>query len=547
MTRADCIFVNGKIVTLDETLSIHEAVAVSGGRITAVGLRSEIEQFADAKTQVVDLDGRTVLPGLIDAHCHPMETIQLKERWIDCRYPGVDSVRAALANIRAAVAKQPPGQWAFAAAVSASQDKFAEKRLPTKAELDEASPNNPLVFANGTHLGVANSAGLRKLGVTAGVSKLPRGGTAQLDDSGQPTGVLTDVMSDVPTAPTPKQMVDIYTNGIHKFWNSYGFTSALAITPTAALPVIDAVAKSGTPPAIRLTLSLWATVDGQGLPGDLLQLTLSPDVDKAWYRIAGVKAWVDGENDCRTGLMHDPYVGNVDTDPPGDRGTQVTTGTQALDLAQRANTANLICMFRCSGDAAVDEGLDTYEKVGQDLTRSSIMRIEHFGMFQLTDKQLTRARQLRPKGLFISVQPFWMQALAKSNLANSGPARAATAFKFRSMIEAGLEPAGSTDTTGIYLASVNPFTAIHAAVTRASDAGVFEPEQAISVVDALKMWTIWAARSMGEAASKGTIEVGKYADPVVLSDDILTMPTAGVADLRAVLTTVDGRIVYDAR
>ena len=115
------------------------------------------------------------------------------------------------------------------------------------------------------------------------------------------------------------------------------------------------------------------------------------------------------------------------------------------------------------------------------------------------------------------------------------------------MIDAGLEPAAGTDMTGIYLANINPFSAIYASVTRNSDNGIFEPSEAVTVTEALKMWTIWAAKSMGEEKVKGSIEPGKYADMVVVSDDIFTMPPEGLKDVKVLKTIVGGKIVYEAK
>ena len=168
-------------------------------------------------------------------------------------------------------------------------------------------------------------------------------------------------------------------------------------------------------------------------------------------------------------------------------------------------------------------------------------------MFQLTDKQLSRAKELRSKGLRVSVQPTWLLDLVKADYENMGPGRTRTGFMFRSMIDAGLEPAAGTDVTGIYLDNVNPFLAIYAAVTRNSDRGIFMPEQAVTVTEALKMWTVWAARSMGEGDLKGTLEPGKYADLTVLSDDIFTMPKPGLKNVKTLKTIVAGKVVYEAK
>jgi predicted amidohydrolase YtcJ len=174
------------------------------------------------------------------------------------------------------------------------------------------------------------------------------------------------------------------------------------------------------------------------------------------------------------------------------------------------------------------------------------MRIEHFGMFQMNEKQLRRAKAMIQKGFKISIQPTWLLDLVKADYENMGPERTRTGFKFRSMIDAGLEPAAGTDVTGIYLDNVNPFLAIYASITRESDDGIFMPEEAVSVPEALKMWTIWAAKSMGQADVKGSIEPGKYADMTVLSDDIFTMPKENLKDVKVLKTIVGGNVVYEA-
>jgi predicted amidohydrolase YtcJ len=543
----EMIFFNGKIATLDAAGTTVEAVAVQDGKILKVGSSAEIKKLTGPGTKLVDLGGRTVVPGLIDAHTHPMEAMMMKETWVDCRYPQTPSVKQALINIADWARKTPKGQWIFVACVSASENKFAEKRLPTKAELDAASPDNPLMLANGTHMGIANSAALAKLGVKKGQRLLPHGGTVILGKNGEPTGVLTDAMSDVPYTPTLAQLERYYTKTIQDFWNPYGFTSLLAITPADTLPILQKAALDKTLPTIRWTTAIWTSANGKNMPADLTRFKMPAGADPAWYRFGGIKDWVDGENDCRTGYMYQPYIGHFPSDPPGGKGTLVTDQAGADRFAAIARQAGVICMFHCSGDHATDIGLNAYDKVIKTGGPGSIMRIEHFGMFQLTPAQLARAKEMRKAGLSISIQPVWLLDLVKADLENMGEKRTRTGFQFRAMIDAGLEPAAGTDVTGIYLDSINPFRAMYAAVTRQSDAGNFEPGQAISVTEALKMWTIWAARSMGEADVKGSLESGKFADMAVLSDDIFTMPQENLKDVKAIMTIAGGRIVYQAK
>jgi predicted amidohydrolase YtcJ len=541
----DAIYFNGKIVTLDAAGSIASAVAVKDGKFTSVGTTEDIRKLAGKSTKLEDLGGRLVVPGFIDAHTHPMETIAMKENWVDARFPRTASVSQVLTKIKDRLSHTPKGGWAFIACSSASQNKFKEKRLPTKAELDAIAPDNPVALANGTHMFVVNSAALRLLGVTKDTVALKGGGRALLGDDGEPNGVLADGGAALPATPTVDELKRYYAKDIPTFWNAYGYASVLAITPAAALPALQAVAET-TRPDIRYTVAVWTGLNGEGMPEKLDAFKMPPGADPAYYRFGGVKIWQDGDNPVRTGLMYEPYEGHLPTDPPGGRGEQRALLQVAQHFVDIAADNGVMVMSHCSGDQATDLCLSVFEHGAATRAAPAMMRIEHFGMFQLSQTQLQRAAALKSQARFaISIQPAWLLNLANADIENMGKERASTGFRFRSMIDAGLEPAASTDMTGIYLENINPFLGIYAAVTRNSDSGVFEPKEAVSVIDALKMWTLWAAKSMGEEGLKGSIETGKYADMVVLSDDILTMHAEKLKDVRVLKTIVGGRVVYE--
>jgi len=547
-TAPDLIYYNAKIVTLDAAGSTAAAVAIKDGNFLKVGSVDEIKKLAGPATKMVDLGGSTVVPGLIDAHCHPMEAAMMKSSWVDARFPETRSVKEALEHIKAWVKKTPKGDWVYVACVSASENKFAEKRLPSKAELDVASPVNPLALANGTHMAILNSAALKTLGITKGMKKLPKGGSVILDKDGEPTGTITDGMADIPMSNTLAQLKQYYTNDMQVFWNEHGFTSFLAITPAAALPVLQGLAAAKFKPTIRYTTSIWTSANGGDMPEDLSKYKMPVDADPAFYRFGGIKVWIDGENDCRTGYMYGPYKGSFDTDPKGDKGSLVTPEPIDLKIANIAAKNGVMVMLHGSGDKAMDIGLTTYEELVKSGKQGKVFRLEHFGMFQMTDKQLERAKALYAKGLRISVQPTWLLDLVKADYENMGARRTETGFRFRSMIDAGLEPAAGSDVTGIYLDNVNPFLAIYASVTRKSDAGLFETkEEAVTVTEALKMWTVWAAKSIGEFDVKGSIEPGKYADMTVLSADIFSIPSDSLRNVVPLKTIVGGNIVYDRK
>lgn len=545
--QADTIFINGQIETLNNQQPRVSAVAVKNEKFIALGSNQEIQTLAGPNTKVIDLKNKLVVPGFVDAHTHPMETMWLKDEWVDARYPETKSVKQALEKIAERVKTTPKGEWVYVACVSASENKFAEKRMPTKAELDLIAPDHPVIVANGAHMAIANSAALQKMGVTKGVKKLTHGAGVILDQDGNPNGTITDGMGDIPGSPTPSQIQRYYAGDIAAFWNQYGFTSVMAITPAAAMPIMHETAKTLDKANIRLSVSVWAAPNGDGMPDNLARFEMPKEANADFFRFVAIKAWVDGENDCRTGFMHEPYLGKQETDPPGGLGTLVSPQPRANQLASIANRNNKISMLHCSGDAAMDIGLTAYEKLAKENPTQTIKRIEHFGVFQLNDEQLRRAKALKKDGFHFSVQPIWLLELVNADYENMGVQRAKTGYKFKTLIDAGLEPAASTDMTGIYLDNINPFSAIYATVTRQSDIGVFEPQEAISIRDALRMWTIWPANAVGEGKEKGTIEVGKFADMVVLSDDLFQIPHAKLKDVKADQTIVGGRVVFERK
>ncbi len=546
----DAIFHNGRIVTLDGAGSMAGAVAVKDGAFSAVGSDSRIRALAGAGTRLVDLEGKTVVPGLIDAHSHPMETAMMEAGWVDCRYPGTTSVAKALQNIAdwIRVKSVPAGKWVHVACSSASQNKFREQRLMTREELDAVAPGNPVAVANGAHMTVINSSAIATLGIRKGQARLKNGATVQLDANGNPTGVLTDAMGDIPLDLTASDLRSYYTGDIQRLWNQHGFTSVMAITPDTAIDVLRAIAGNpdSKPPSIRYTVSVWASPNGENMPADVSRFAMPAGADRSRYRFAGIKVWVDGENDARTGYMYDPYVGQFSTDPPGNRGTVVTEADACSRFVAIASRNRVIPMLHVSGDRAMDMGLDAYEALVKAGQANGVLRLEHFGDFQMSDAQLQRAKALVARGLRINVQPNWMLNLVKSDYANMGAARTETGFNFRNMIDAGLEPSAGCDMTGLYPENINPFLGIYAAVTRDSDSGPFLPQQAISITEALKMWTLWAAKSMGEGDVKGTIEVGKYADMTVLSKDVLAIAPADLRSVTTVKTIVGGEVVYSS-
>jgi predicted amidohydrolase YtcJ len=542
-TPPDVVFLGGNIATLDAKGTAASAVAVKDGRFVAVGSTKAIRSLAGPGTRVVELGGKTVVPGLIDAHSHPVVTMFFMSA-VDARAPGVPSVVQALKNVEARAKVTPPGQWIAVVGASASQTKFLEKRLPSRAELDLAAPANPVWFWNGTHAEVLNSAGLKALGVSRGHLTLPKGGRVSVDASGEPTGEMFEAEANVPFPPTPETVMGWFREGIPALWNAHGFTTVNGMLALDEIAALRAVAASGFRPTVRYSAFAFAEPNGAGMPADLREVQMPPGAPRDRFRTAGIKLWIDGEVDAGSGYCSAPYADPAGV-PDGGRGLLVTTQAEALAFARKARAAGLDVAMHASCDASSEIAVRAYRELAREGGPRTPQRLEHYGQFTGPTPEVARA--VKDLDLIVVTQPAWLLFLGKSTYHLLGEERARTAFRYGSMVKAGLRPAASSDTTGAYLQAVNPFIHMKAAVTRMSDMGVLQPEEALSVKDALRMWTVWAARSIQEEKERGSIEKGKLADMAVLSDDLFAIPPARIDQVRVEQTIVGGEVVYRAR
>jgi predicted amidohydrolase YtcJ len=301
---------------------------------------------------------------------------------------------------------------------------------------------------------------------------------------------------------------------------------------------------SGFRPNVRYVSFAFAEPNGVGMPENLDEIRIPANAPADFYRTGGIKLWIDAEVDAGSGFCAQPYADPAGV-PDGGRGLRVTTQAQADAFADRGNAAGLAVGMHATCDASYDVALKAFQKAAARGRPRTLQRMEHYGQFMgLSDAQRKIVTDLH---LRVITQPSWLLFLGKSTYHLLGDARASTGFRYGTMVKQGLMPAASSDTTGVYLQAVNPFIAMKAAVTRQSDFGVVQPEEAISVEDALRMWTIWGARSLGLEADRGSIAAGKLADMAVLSDDILTIPPEKIDEIRVEQTIVGGEVVYRIR
>jgi predicted amidohydrolase YtcJ len=526
----DTILVNAHVVTVDTRFSIAQAVAILGGRFTAVGTTEAIAKLAGPATRTIDLHGQTVIPGLADDHLHDAGG-----------GPGVDlSHTRAIADVQAAIAARVrasrPGD-----VITTNSDwheaQLREHRLPYRADLDAVSPDNPVVVVRGGHEYILNSAALRKWNITKDTSQ-PAGGRITRGPGGELNGELIDrARSLVQLPPGPPLTIEQLAEQ-HRRLNEAGLTSIRY--PGASVEqyrLLQEMKRRGIL-TIRVSQLLRLPADdGPKMRAAIAASGVQPDEGDEWVRIGGMKLAVDGG--FEGGWMRQPYA-----EPWGEHGAfrGVNTMKQAAytDVVKELNRLGWRVATHAVGDAAIDEVLAAYEAASAE--RSIVGKrwtLEH-GFIPQAD-QFPRMKAL---DLVISAQDHLYLA-GPSLVSYWGPQRAAWTTPLRAYLDRGFLVAGGTDSAVV---PYPPLWVIYHFVTRDTiSGGVLGPDQRISRKEALEVETINNAYVTFEEKIKGSIAPGKLADLVVLPEDILTCPDKHIEQMRVSMTMVGGRIVYQSR
>lgn len=531
---ADLVLLGGKIVTVDEVESIKEAVAAKFGRIIAVGTDVEVEGFIGEDTEVIDLKGRTVIPGLIDSHCHMMSTgegilvgvIDLSEE------TGVKRIADIKRRIEEKAATTPKGEWIVAS--KEDDSKLVEKRHPTRWELDEAAPDHPVIVSTvGEHFSIVNSEAFKRAGVTKRTPD-PVGGMFERDpETGELTGGVHDKAREVimpfgyyGREPTRQEAAE-------------GARRMLMANAAAGLTcVYDMVDKS----QIRAVLDLKNSGD---LPIRVrmdLRIELLPELNKLgiyrglgdkWVRICGLKMFLDGAVSARTAAVSEPYLHR-----PDFLGVMSTTREQARQTILDAYGAGYRISAHANGDRAISIYLDIIEEAQGRCPRPDPRnRIVHCTV--VNPEIVARIKKL---GMLPTIFGAYAYYHGDKLIPAFGEKRLQWMFAARSFLDAGVKVAAHSDHSA---SPFSPLMGIHALVNRATKAGrPIGQNQKVSVLEALKLYTINAAYHSFDEDKLGSIEVGKYADMVVLGNDLFTVPPETIIDIPIDATIVGGKIVH---
>ncbi len=527
----DIVFFNGQVITVDRSFSLAEAVAIRGDRILTVGTSDQVRALAGQTTRLIDLQGRTVMPGLMDNHLHGAGG-----------GPGVDLSRArSLADVATAITARVGASGPGDIIVSNSdwhEAQLKEQRLPLRDDLDRVAPANPVVLVRGGHEFILNSAALAKWAINERSAE-PAGGRISRYQDGRLNGELVDTAKALAKLPPaePRSREQQIQDRVEEYrrLNAVGLTSVRHPGISIAdYRLLQDMQKRGL-----LTLRINALLrfpNEVSSPGTAIeQAGIGADEGDASLRIGGLKLAVDGG--FEGGLMREPYQ-----EPWGEKGTfrgLQTIGTEQFTaIVTDMNRRGWRIATHAVGDAAIDLVLGAYEKASRE--RSIVGRrwsIEH--------AFIGRADHLpRMKALQVAIA-------AQSHLYLAGPSlvsywgadRAALTTPVRMYLDAGLPVSSGTDAPVV---PYPPLWTIYHFITRDTiTGGVLGAKQRITREEAIRLSTINNAWLTFEERTKGSIEAGKLADLIVLSEDPLTCPEPRLRDAQVLLTMVGGKIVFE--
>lgn len=508
----DTLLINGNIITLASAIPFAEAIAIQDGKIAAVGTTAELNSKYQSATQVIDLKGKTVLPGFIDTHTH------LTDTGIDTL--GVDlSETHSITEIQdklAAFAKHlAPGEWVIGSGYDDSV--LAEKRFPTRYDLDKKVGDFPVcITRRDGHSCVVNSIGLKLLQLppeTDGYEKDPK--------TGEPTGIMRRAA----VSPTGDKVLGQLTDT----QRLKGLNQAVNQAIKKGITTIHAL-EGGGPLSEKNLAVLFANQDK--LPVRIIIYHQTCNVALAQKeglpRIGGCLL-IDGSIGSHTAAVTEPF-----NDKPESTGVLYFTDQELYGFIEAAHCAGLQVSMHAIGDRAIDQILNAYQKVLTKYPRKDHRhRIEHY--------ELPRPEQIKltaELGILLGMQPtfdyLWGGAgqLYETRL---GLKRSFDSNPFRAILDAGIKIAGGSDS---YVTPMDPMLGIHSAVNH------FSPSSRVTVDEAIQMYTTTAAYASFEENQKGTIEPGKLADLAVLDKNPYQVPTTELKDVPVAMTICRGEIVY---
>lgn len=531
--KADLIFINGNIITMNDDSKEAKAVAVRNGTVVLVGENEDVLTLKGDKTEIVDLEGKTMMPGFVESHTHTTG-YGLNLLQVDLRPEYAPTMDDFLQKIKDAADKTPKGQWIRGWGWDDS--RLAEKRNPTRWDIDKVAPDHP-VFLKRTcgHVSIANSKALEVSGVTKDTED-PYGGHIVKDqETGEPTGLLQEKAQGLINV--PQIGFEDVAEGLklaQKDYAKWGITTLHDMSTQAVdLQVFQQLKEQGEL-TVRVRPWVWA-MDQEprvGLLDDLIALGIRSDFGDDMVKIQGSKFMLDGSAGGRTAAVAEPY------EDDDSKGILYYTKEEVSPLMKKSIEAGLRVAIHAIGERAMDVAIDSFKEAHESVDITDMRnRIEHCGL--PTDNHLQSMKDLE---LIAASSIGFIYHLGDSYIKNLGAERMKRAYPHKSFKEYGIVAPGNSD---LPVTNGNPWFGIYAAVTRKSISGqVLDNVQNISVYDALKAYTTDAAYSSFEEDTLGVIKENAKADLMVLSDNPLEIDADKLKDISVETTYMNGNIVY---
>jgi predicted amidohydrolase YtcJ len=535
---ADLILKNGNIATLDDAGRFVSALAARDGRIVAMGEFSALASLEGPGTRVIDLQGHTAIPGIVDSHCHPDAYAARLARWQDLSPATIQSRESLLARIASVCENLADDEWFLGYRLNENKSGG----YATLAELDEAGGGRPVfILRTDGHLGLANSAAFAACGIGDDAADPPFGCFDRHPDSGGFTGLVREsaahlFLDRIHAADTPASV----GAGLAKVFDEFlchGITTVYnSLTGSVGIQAYQQLHQQG-----RLPLRVGIIISGreEGLAEAFVRAGIRSGFGDDWLRIIGVEWCPDCSTSGRTAAYYEPYQGI-----PIAGEVENNTGVLLYELddlkrrASAAHEAGLQVMVEGVGDRGIDFALDVIEAVLQKHPRSDHrMRVEH--CCYVTPAILHRLERL---AVVDSSATGFMYELGDAYRANRGADAMGRMWPHRSLIDRGIAAPGHSDA---WVCSPNPFTAMWSMVNRKTDSGQsLDESQAISATEALRAYTTLGAFAGREEKIKGTLEPGKLADVAVLDRDFFTVPKDEIRHVGVDMTIVGGVVRY---
>jgi hypothetical protein len=548
--NSDLILIHGKIITVDAKDSIAEAIAIHDGKIVAVGTTDEIRKLAPKNARVIDLHGRTVTPGLIDAHCHFDETHKL----YGIELSEITKISDAVELVRQKAASSKPNEWIRGSGWD--EGKLADRRYITAADLDKVAPDNPVWLVHTTgHYGVANSAALRLAKISRD-SKDPQSGTIDRDASGAPTGVLKERAMDLVTALIPEYTREQQRNGLLKMmadFNAEGMTAAKDPgTEGIRWDLYQELLKENKS-TVRIFALLYGGRTMDSARATLARLQAQPKPPQSFgdgmLLSGGVKLYMDGSGGGRTAWVYDPWFKNRTEPEAGNTGYPNIDPAEYRQMVKLFHDAGVHVSTHAVGDRAIDWVVDTYDALLKEKPTKGLRHgVIHANI--PTDHAIdTMARLQRDydSGYPETQAPFmwWIGDIYASSF---GEKRGQRLMPYKTYVQKNIIWAGGSDY------SVTPFPArygLWSSVVRKTLNGTYGSQpfgtaESVDIHTALKSYTIWAAHQLFLEDRIGSLEPGKDADLAVWDRDLYSIRSDEIKNLHCELTLLRGKIVYRA-